>query len=141
VTVSFRGLRIEERDRRGNPNPDESHPDNQAHPGLKTGDVNLVTQWGVRNPPRRQVRTKSGQPIPECIKGSRKTDNDDDALRSVQHGSSHDPMILQLIAEFVSPPGGAIALLDDVLRPANPQKAVVDDQTIFEGQLSATDEP
>src|SRR5271155_4695746 len=39
------------------------------------------------------------------------------------------------------PSNGTIALLDDVLRAANPQNAVIHDMTVFEGQLPAADEP
>ena len=38
-------------------------------------------------------------------------------------------------------PNGAVPLQDDVLRAANPQNAVIDDMTVFEGQLPAADEP
>jgi len=39
------------------------------------------------------------------------------------------------------PPGGAVPCLNDVLRAANPQNAVIHDMTIFEVQLPAADEP
>jgi hypothetical protein len=37
-------------------------------------------------------------------------------------------------------PNGAVPLLDDVPRAANPENAVIHDMTVFEGQLPAADE-
>lgn len=44
-------------------------------------------------------------------------------------------------ADAALPRDGAVRLLGDVPRAANPQNAVIDDMTVFEGQLPAADKP
>src|SRR5579863_6615304 len=51
------------------------------------------------------------------------------------------PPLKPVRAEAALPRDGAVRLLVDVPRAANPQNAVIHDMTVFEGQLSAADKP
>jgi hypothetical protein len=70
-------------------------------------------------------------------------------LSSRARGSRHyvetgsDPVSLarRFVQRWGPPPGGAVPRMNDLRCAANPQNTVIDDTTIFEVQLPATDEP